>query len=270
MKLNQKNTALSLSICILTTAIFALVVSTSQAGIAVNVMRTLDNQLVTAEGVCSDGGYYEAYPTQVFAWTFQDKETYFYHNHPAIVSADLDLGNDLYSSDFQYLPANTALHFAFETFELSDATTNLAYWDGNGEVNFSPISDGTVLGIVQEEESTFINGSATKADGFDLGITSSGGGIHAHPAYGLENNGAKSAEGVYLWCMELSMQGMETTEPYFIVMNTPGIESTALDAAEVWVNNNINLLTSVPEPSGLVLLAGVGIAMVWRRKKNQK
>ena len=265
----MKRTNLSFTKAIIAIAIIALIASSSYAGVAANIMRTSDDQLVIAEGVCNNADLYVKYPTQVLAWTFDGSASsiFYSQNHPAITAADAEAGDSLYSSAFQFLPANTAVHFAFDAFNASGTLTNLAYWDGTGEVNFAPVSNGATLSI----EQTTIDGSPLDVDGFDIATTSSGGGIHAHPYHKLENGGTAPDQGVYLWCMEISMPGMNTSDPYFVVMNTYDISAAAVDTAEAWVAGNANVLlaTDVPEPSCWLLLCSACLGIVGlRRKRN--
>jgi len=257
---------------IMAIAVVTWMASATYAGVAANLMRTSDDQLVIAEGVCNNAETYVAYPTEVLKWTFDADGTCFSQNHPAIAAAGSEHIHDaLYDSSFQYLPGNMDVYFAFRAFNLAGSTTNLAYWDGNGAVNFTAVSDGTTLSIRDTNGSTTADGSSSDVAGYAICTTESDGYIHAHPNHYIEKGGVTPEEGIYLWCMELSMPdtNLTATEPFFVVINTPNCSISALDAAATWVADNAGSLSPVPEPSTWILFGSAGLGIFWWRRRNR-
>lgn len=80
-------------------------------------------------------------------------------------------------------------------------TIDLQYWDGLGQVAFSP-----TVGVNA--------GYAAPASG----VTDSLGGFHSHPTFGLvrEDNGP-IADGVYLATLTTTVAGLEESDPFYLV-----------------------------------------------------
>jgi hypothetical protein len=84
-------------------------------------------------------------------------------------------------------------------------TLELSFWDGTGAVNFGP-STGVHGGYAPQPNTTFADG-----------------GYHAHATFGLCNDSVSNCadapvpDGVYLAKLNVSIEGMEDSEPYYLV-----------------------------------------------------
>lgn len=253
--------------------IVGLFTSPCLAGYSICVLRDMQDQLATAKAYCSSPGDY-TYPTRVLGSTLgsngSGSDIFFLTDGPGVV-APKD-ANEL-GEGFQLLPAETDVSFNFKKFCLEGGIqTNLAYWDGTDEVNFSPVFAGNTMEIYETIGPTTyrasVDGSATDVNGFTFTKTCSESGIHKHPNYCLDGDGFAPAQGFYLFSMEIAMPGMKTTDPFFIVMETDEAP-LVLNTAVGWVNNNIETLTTVPEPSCWVLLGSAGLGLAWFRRRKR-
>jgi hypothetical protein len=84
-------------------------------------------------------------------------------------------------------------------------TLDLSYWDGNGDVNFGPAT-GVNGGYAPQPNTTFADG-----------------GYHAHATFGLCDDSVANCadapvpDGVYLAKLNVSVQGLQDSEPYYLV-----------------------------------------------------
>ena len=101
------------------------------------------------------------------------------------------------ADEFELTPnANVAVE-VLPTGQLFDSS--LSYWDGTGSVAFAP-----AVGV---------------SGGYSpLTTVDSQGGFHDHPIFGLINTGTGAvADGVYVAEMEVTVDGMQTSDPYYLV-----------------------------------------------------
>lgn len=217
------------------------ITSVASAHLDIAVLRTVDGQLVTGHGDHEGGELHVG--ERVFEGGFEPDLTSHSPGFTAPESADeLPEG-------YVLLPPETTVRFDPFAFTLPDGTrTNLAYWDGNGEVEFAPVPGGVALEIEQHDVglSVTIDGSSAGVDGFDFAQTDDDGGIHSHLLYTLGAGGVPT-EGIYLWSLELSMPGMTTAEPLFLLHETAAAPLT-LDVAVAWVEQNLGLLVPANLP----------------------
>ncbi|MCO6046088.1 hypothetical protein NG895_19485 [Aeoliella sp. ICT_H6.2] len=156
------------------------------------------------------------------------------------------------------LPASTDLYFDFLTMTVEQSVSNLYYWDGlDDDLNGLNADD---VDFVVPDNTTFrvVNNGTFTADASDQMVpgglvytTDFDGSIHTHPAYGVDTLDATTpAAGVYLVSMQLRMDGVETSDPVFLAMRTSALGSDALLAAQNWVADKIEMLTSPPVLTG--------------------
>ncbi|MCA9238477.1 MAG: hypothetical protein KDA44_23560, partial [Planctomycetales bacterium] len=164
------------------------------------------------------------------------------------------------------LPAGADVGISLTPFSLGGATGTLLYWDGTGPVSFEPAP----------AETSF---SFEPAGAFAL--TGGGGGFDDHPVYQLDNGGAgKPADGVYAVAPTISVAGLDSSEPFYLVFladaliigddDAEAVEA-ALERVEEGLSNDAMYAgkdfafyeravdfvdaTVVPEPHGLALLS---------------
>ncbi len=148
------------------------------------------------------------------------------------------------------LPGGETLSWDFLPMTTSGYTSTLLYWDGQGEsANFgaTPTPDYS-LSLYGGNGSASADGGDTLVPGASIGITSSSGALHQHRFFFLDDNGdgditTLPLSGYYLISMQLSIDGLETSAPFFLVWGTP--DSDALKQAQVaipWVNDRLDSL----------------------------
>lgn len=129
-------------------------------------------------------------------------------------------------------------------------TSNLLYWDGVGttteDVEFGAVPGGdTTLTLYTQNfaESAYVDGSATLTPGKQIGTISSNNlALHAHRWFFLDSTTAPP-EGIYLFAMQLRMEGYENTDPFYIAAATDTISAQTLDnVALPWVQSHIDSL----------------------------
>ena len=212
-------------------------------------------------GISEHGSDAYTFPVRVYERGFDE---YHFSNDPGFTAPASATG---LPAGLSLLPGDTAVSFDLRPFYLSElGRTNLAYWDGTGDVEFAPVASGYSL-TVATGRSAVADGSAAAVEGFSFGTTGTGGDLHEHLNFTLGNSLGDVAEGIYLWSMDVSMPGLETSDQFFILHETSNAP-LVLDDAVAWADANVAALT-VPEPSSAVLLLlaiPVGLGLRWRRR----
>ncbi len=183
-------------------------------------------------------------------------------NHPGIVT-DGESADDPDGQNYLF-PANTALVVTANL--LPDLNCSLAYWDGNGAVDFTAAIES--LSIDDGFNSITVSGGSGVVSGSVSPWTSDTDGLgHGHMDFLLNALDADASTGVYLASLTLSASGVESTDPIYFVFGY-GLEEPALDeaieAAEEWVESNL-----VPEPGALslMLLGAMGCLPIRRSRR---
>jgi hypothetical protein len=131
-------------------------------------------------------------------------------------------------SGYFALPGNTPLAFDFAVMSLYGQTVaNLWYWDGvdanhNGDylddVDFQPVMDTTLTFRVTPYSAT-IDGSGDDVPGFNIQTTTDTGTIHRHPNMQMDGGvGGVPAQGLYLLAMRVRMDGLQESDPFYLVL----------------------------------------------------
>ncbi len=168
----------------------------------------------------------------------------------------LSEGNPLLPAEA--LPTDSDLYWDYLPMTVDQTVSNLFYWDGlDSNQNGLNLDD---VEFVRPTNAVFkvINNGTFTADSSDhlvpgglVDTTAFDGSIHKHPAYRVETLDATNPlEGIYLVSQQVRLQGLETSDPYFLVFRTSTLSNDALAMAADWIEANIEMLTSPP------LLAG--------------
>jgi len=165
------------------------------------------------------------------------------------------------------LPANTAVAFNIVPFTVSSTTSNLFYWDGVGAVNFvNALGESITFSRSGPSRSAVADATNTTVTGFNINSTDIDGALHKHLDIEL-SSGAPA--GIYLTALEITMAGLQNSDPAFIVFATDGVDAAIHESAVDWVGGNIDMLTGVPEPSTYVLVGLPLLAFaVWRYRRR--
>jgi hypothetical protein len=163
------------------------------------------------------------------------------------------------------LPGNASVTVNLLPFTVGANSASLFFWNGNGAVNFQPVSQP---------------GLTMTIDPNPIGSTGPTGGADIHPAYRLDNGGAAvPSNGVYLISPTVSVTGLANSPRIYFLHLADALVTSEDDAnqlsdgldngqttfkgkdfgffleAQDYVQNNL-----VPEPSGLGLCF-LGIAV---------
>jgi len=147
------------------------------------------------------------------------------------------------------LPANTNLEWDFLPMKIDGTLANLFYWDGTGSVAFGNLPTAGYALSLQAMSGNFISVSGTPdlVAGETIATTDSSGGIHQHRFWFLDDGDANPAtdpaEGLYLAALRTRIEGLDRSNPMFFLFGTPNSDHEAIESAEEWVDQQVDLLT---------------------------
>ena len=173
--------------------------------------------------------------------------------------ASMGSGSSYLPAGSESLPGETDLEWDFLSLTVDDVSQNLFYWDGSDtdgvpgltpdDVAFGSLPGPDYLISLWDESSTkySIDGSDEMVSGGIIDESAADGSLHAHRWWTLEdgdgNSGTLPADGIYLFSLQLRMDGVEMSDPIYMVFGTPGSSVDALDDAAVpWVEENVDIL----------------------------
>jgi hypothetical protein len=152
----------------------------------------------------------------------------------------------------QALPTRTDLWWDFLPFRAGDYLGTLLYWDAVGptaEFELTPTASYSVTLFGANGQSAAATGGGTAlVPGQVIARTSSNGSIHQHNFFFLDDNGDGTnstlpATGIYLLSMQLRIGTLLPSDPFYLLVATPGVSLAALSGvAEPWVNANLDAL----------------------------
>ncbi len=158
------------------------------------------------------------------------------------------------------LPPSTALGWDFLTMTVDSVSSNLFVWDGLDDstdgIDIDDVDFTSSVGVQFTFNSTNGSGggqaSVTGTDDFVAGATitstsSSGaltpGSIHHHPLFQLSPTGPDPVPvGVYMVSLQVRMAGLQTSDPFFMVLRSASIDEDAETAAADWIEANLDML----------------------------
>lgn len=111
--------------------------------------------------------------------------------------------DDLTALGASALPGAASVSISASSFAAQGANAALFYWDGTGGVSFAPAPAGT----------TFAFNPAN-----DFAMTDANGGMDDHPFYELNAAAGTPADGVYLVSPVIDVAGLESSDPFYIVL----------------------------------------------------
>lgn len=172
-------------------------------------------------------------------------------NNPGFNAAGTTTGTLPPGSDA--LPGAANLSWDFLPMRVGGVTSNLLYWDGvattPASVAFGPPPgvDYSLSLFGKNNIRAAADGTGSLVPGGVIDTTAADGFMHIHRFFFLDNdhddnNATSAADGVYLIAMRLRMEGLDRSDPFYIVWGTPGATTTALQAAATWVTDRVDQL----------------------------
>ncbi|QDU54902.1 hypothetical protein [Aeoliella mucimassa] len=250
-----------LLLCLLTVA------SASTAATHLDMMvQQEDGKLVTGLAELSEGAY--SIGAQVYSGSLLSSNR---ASDPGYFS--LAEGNP--NLPAEALPADSDLYWDFLPMSVGATVSNLFYWDGLDD-NLDGLSiDDVEFDRPDNEQFYMVSNGFFAADASDqmvpggvIDTTAFDGSIHKHPAYILDTSDASTPDtGIYMISMQVRMDGLETSEPYFLLMRTSTLGDDTLEVATDWVEGNLEMLTGGPTLPGDYNgdgLVDLGDYTVWR------
>jgi hypothetical protein len=209
-----------------------------------------------------DGTLENAVELQVFGFDFgEEPSDPYFIGDPGFNNGGFAIG--VFPND-GLLPTGQTLSF--------NLTTNLEYWDGTGAVNFSAAPADVELGLIRGSFSTYLSGSGATGTPPTIGPTGASGRLHVHLGSELRYQGSSdpsapnAPDGLYLIGMTLSLNGLQDSDPFYIVYNN-GLSEELHDTGMAWVQSTL----VVPEPQTWLMLgtALVGLMAMGRRRLHR-
>ena len=196
-----------------------------------------------------------------------------------------NFGLDMFFGDLGYrgnplpdglvsMPPLIDVHFDIVSFEIDTVASNLWFWDGSGEVDFSPVTDGRTLTVSKAPavvNSATADGSATDVTGFVIDRTSDEGGLHRHIDVLIDDTDddlGTTFEGIYAVALRYSIDATSLTpaavsDPSFYLFNVAA-PSGSEEAPQIHTAEQFFLEQVVPEPGSVFAVAGIG-GLLWAR-----
>jgi hypothetical protein len=156
----------------------------------------------------------------------------------------------------QALPGSAALSWDFLPMTIHQLQANLFYWNGLESDNAPGLTPNDVvfgalpgpnygLTLFDKSGSGFVvNGANAVVPGGVVDDTAADGSLHRHRFYLLQdgdgNGSTLPVDGIYLFSMQMRVNGLTSADPLFMVFGTPGSSVAALDSAAVpWVEQHL-------------------------------
>lgn len=209
-------------------------------------VQSLDGRVVTGLGVVSDDPGNATLSIDFNERVFGDGlGSNFRSLNPGFNS--LETGNDLLlPSGAQGFTAGDEIEFDLLPMNLESMSTNFAYWDGVGDVDFGapPIDTSWILSVREGfgRIDYTATGDDTMVPGGPIGEVAENDRLHEHQRLEVETVGGGEPEGVYLVSLQMRVDGYETSDPVFLVQYSFNTPSSVGDVAQQWVRDNYDSL----------------------------
>ncbi|MGL4514975.1 MAG: hypothetical protein ACRCT8_17970 [Lacipirellulaceae bacterium] len=156
------------------------------------------------------------------------------------------------------LPGRRDLMWDFLPMRVGSHSSALFHWNGAGSSpTFTPTPTPAYgISLFGSSGTAVASGGVVTSPvaGGTVARTGTNGSIHQHLFYFLDDNGDGTnstlpASGVYLIAMRLRIDGLQTSDPFYMLWATPGVPTATLAAAEPWVSARAALLTDLAPPT---------------------
>ena len=128
-------------------------------------------------------------------------------------------GADLSTLGAAALPAGAGVSINLTSFSLGGGAGEVLYWSGVGAPAFEPVAAGITFGF---------------EPALNFGTTGAGGSLDAHPIYQLDDGVAgKPTDGVYVIAPSISVAGLGSSDPFYLVLLVDQLIVSEDDAEEL-------------------------------------
>ncbi len=145
------------------------------------------------------------------------------------------------------LPVDAVLSGDFLPFRIPNGSEgNVLRWDLAAPTNFQAIPNGHSFTItdVSGDSSFELHGDNQSVESVLLGLVGSNHDIHEHVSWALDdgdgNSATDPANGIYLMMMQLNMDGVGTSEPFAVMLNSPDVSVADQATATSWVTDQLD------------------------------
>lgn len=145
--------------------------------------------------------------------------------------------------DAESLPTAAHVMWDFLPMHVAGQSANLFYWDGVGNVAFTPADDAKLTLYDPNFNSAVVDGAASAVPGLRLGTTTGDYlNLHAHRSWYLEGktNPTAPPSGVYATAVRVRVGDLTPTKPIFVALSTSEVGETTLSDATGWLDANLD------------------------------
>ena len=157
---------------------------------------------------------------------------------------------------FTALPENEQLSLNLLPFRFAGGiAANLYYWDATGaSVAFGdlPLNHSLFVTEAGGTHSFELGGTNTRVTDVLVGVTDDEEGMHEHLQFFLDDNDNNEetdpSTGFYMFAFELTMAGLQTSEPVFVALSSPEIPAAVENQVLQWMQVNLDnfVIGSIP------------------------
>lgn len=165
-------------------------------------------------------------------------------------------GSSVLPAGVEGFGGGASLAFDILPMHANGTVTNLLYWDGLGEagsptlddVDFAtPPTDTTWTLVDDDFDFITADGSDAFVPGDVLGSTTGSGNLHRHRLIAVDdsdgNINTTPDPGIYLVSLQMRVDGLEPSDPVFVMSRSFEFDELAVDIAADWIDENYDQLT---------------------------